>query len=79
MNQNSFLDLFILNFEMIKNKDMAETIKIDYPQYLADSMRMNLDEFSKEMKVAALVKLFELGKVSSGVAAKVLKSHVWNF
>lgn len=52
---------------------MAETIKIDYPQYLANSMRMNLDDFRREMKVSALVKLFELGKVSSGVAAKVLK------
>lgn len=52
---------------------MAEHIKIDYPQYLANSMRMNLDDFSREMKVAALVKLFELGKVSSGIAAKVLK------
>lgn len=52
---------------------MAETIKIDYPEYLANSMRMNKDDFGKEMKVSALVKLFELGKVSSGVAAKVLK------
>lgn len=34
---------------------------------------MNSDEFSREMKITALIKLFELGKVSSGVAAKVLK------
>lgn len=35
-------------------------------------MRMNIDDFGMEMKVSALVKLFELGKVSSGTAAKVL-------
>lgn len=52
---------------------MAETIKIDYPQYLANSMRLGLDDFGREMKISALVKLYELGKVSSGVAAKVLK------
>lgn len=52
---------------------MAEIISIDYPGYLANSMRMNKDDFGKEMKVSALVKLFELGKVSSGTASKVLR------
>lgn len=51
---------------------MAEIISIDYPTYLANSMRMNRNDFGKEIKVSALVKLFELGKVSSGTAAKVL-------
>lgn len=51
---------------------MAKTITIDYPKYLADAMRMNTDDFSKQMKESALVKLFEIGKVSSGTAAKVL-------
>lgn len=51
---------------------MAKTITIDYPEYLADAMRMNKDDFSKQMKESALVKLFEIGKVSSGTAAKVL-------
>ena len=36
-------------------------------------MRMNKDDFGKEIKVSALVKLFELGKVSSGMAARVLQ------
>lgn len=35
-------------------------------------MRMNKDDFGKEIKFSAMVKLFELGKVSSGTAAKVL-------
>lgn len=51
---------------------MAKIISVDYPGYLANSMRMNIDDFGMEMKVSALVKLFELGKVSSGTAAKVL-------
>jgi predicted HTH domain antitoxin len=51
---------------------MAEIISVNYPRYLANSMRMSKDDFGKEMKVSALVKLFELGKVSSGTAAKVL-------
>ena len=51
---------------------MAEVISIEYPDYLANSMRMNKNDFENEMKVSSLIKLFELGKVSSGTAAKVL-------
>lgn len=52
---------------------MAQGITIEYPDYLANSMRMNADDFEKEIKTSSLVKLFELGKVSSGTAAKVLQ------
>ncbi len=58
---------------MILNKKMATIISIEYPDYLANSMRMNEIEFGKEIKISALVKLFELGKVSSGIAAKFLQ------
>lgn len=51
---------------------MAKIISIDYPEYLANSMRMNKADFGKQMKESSLVKLFEIGKVSSGTAAKVL-------
>jgi predicted HTH domain antitoxin len=34
---------------------------------------MSTDNFEKEIKTSALVKLFELGKISSGTAAKVLQ------
>lgn len=51
---------------------MAKVITIDYPESLANSMRMNKVDFSKQIKESALVKLFEIGKVSSGTAAKVL-------
>jgi predicted HTH domain antitoxin len=52
---------------------MAQVITVEYPDYLANSMRMNADNFEKEIKISALVKLFELGKISSGTAAKVLQ------
>ena len=51
---------------------MARVISIEYPDFLANAMRMNKDDFGKEIKISSLIKLFELGKVSSGTAAKVL-------
>ena len=52
---------------------MTKIISIDYPEFLANSMRMNKDDFGKQIKESSLVKLFEIGKVSSGTAAKVLE------
>ena len=52
---------------------MAKTITIDFPEYLANSMRMNKSDFVRQIKESALVKLFEIGKVSSGTAARVLE------
>lgn len=51
---------------------MNKTIKIEYPEYLADSLRLTEKDFETEMKVSSLVKLFEMGRISSSVAAKVL-------
>ncbi len=47
-------------------------IYIEYPESLANSLKLRGKEFENEMKINSLVKLFELGKVSSGTAAKVL-------
>ena len=52
---------------------MSKIISIEYPDYLANSMRMNKSEFGREIKISGLVKLFELGKISSGTASKVLE------
>ena len=52
---------------------MAQIISIEYPDYLANAMRMNKSEFETEIKISGLVKLFELGKISSSTAAKVLQ------
>ena len=51
---------------------MKRTINIEYPESLANSLRLSAKDFEYEIKTSSLVKLFELGKVSSGVAARVL-------
>ncbi len=51
---------------------MKGVINVEYPESLANSLRLNEKEFESEMKISSLVKLFELGKVSSGIAARVL-------
>jgi len=51
---------------------MKGTINIEYPESLANTLKLNNKDFAAEMKRSSLVKLYELGKVSSGVAARVL-------
>jgi len=51
---------------------MKGTINIKYPESLANVLKLNEKDFELEMKTSSLVKLYELGKVSSSVAAKVL-------
>ena len=47
-------------------------INIEYPESLAHALRLKGKDFENEIKASSLVKLFELGMVSSGTAAKVL-------
>jgi predicted HTH domain antitoxin len=51
---------------------MENQITISYPETLAFSLKMQNKEFEREIKTLSLVKLYELGKVSSGIAAKIL-------
>jgi predicted HTH domain antitoxin len=51
---------------------MKGIIKIEYPESLANTLRLSGKDFEHEMKSSSIVKLFEMGKISSGVAAKVL-------
>ncbi|MEC3880148.1 UPF0175 family protein [Parapedobacter sp. 10938] len=51
---------------------MGTQIAVSFPESLALSLKMDNREFEREMKVLSLVKLYELGKISSGVAAKLL-------
>jgi predicted HTH domain antitoxin len=51
---------------------MNRTIKIDYPESLANTLKLSEKDFESEIKKTSMIKLYELGKISSGVAAKVL-------
>ena len=51
---------------------MTGQIEISYPETLAFSLKMKNQEFEREIKTISLVKLYELGKISSGMAAKIL-------
>ncbi len=51
---------------------MNGKIAVEYPASLANTLRLSGKEFETEIKTSSLVKLFELGRVSSGVAARVL-------
>ena len=51
---------------------MERLITINYPESLAFSLKMENQEFKNEMKIISLIKLYELGKISSGLAATLL-------
>ena len=45
---------------------------IEYPKLLPDALQQTQEEFEHEAKMAMAVKLFELGKISSGIAAHLV-------
>jgi predicted HTH domain antitoxin len=51
---------------------MQKAIHVKYPESLASTLRLNTKDFEREMRMSSLVKLYEMGKISSGTAAKVL-------
>jgi predicted HTH domain antitoxin len=51
---------------------MQKAIHIKYPESLANALKLSHEDFEKEIKMSSLVKLYEMGKVSSGTAAEVL-------
>ena len=46
-----------------------ETVSVEYPADVRLSHRESKEEFAEELKMLAAVKLYELGKMSSGKAA----------
>ena len=58
---------------------MERSISIKYPESLAFSLKMENQEFMDEMKTISLIKLYELGKISSGKAAKILNINRLDF
>jgi len=51
---------------------MEQIINVTYPKQLAFSLKMQDNEFVQEMQKLAIIKLYELGKISSSIAAKIL-------
>lgn len=51
---------------------MENVITVSYPKELAFTLKMQDNEFISEMRKLTVVKLYEIGKVSSSLAAKVL-------
>jgi predicted HTH domain antitoxin len=51
---------------------VEQNIAVLFPKPLAVSLKMQDREFEREMKKVCMIKLYEMGKVSSGTAAKIL-------
>lgn len=47
------------------------TLIIEYPDEILVSLKETQDDFSEKLKIAAAVKLYEMGKLSSGKAARL--------
>ncbi len=50
----------------------ASNIQVPFPQELAFALKMQESELAREVLRLSIVKLYELGKLSSGTAAKLL-------
>ena len=51
---------------------MTLQMKIDYPEILPDALQKSRDQFEYEAKMAMAVKLFEMQRLSSGLAASLV-------
>ena len=47
-------------------------LNIQYPQIWLDALQVTQDSFEEEAKMAMAVKLFEMKRLSSGMAAKLV-------
>jgi predicted HTH domain antitoxin len=51
---------------------MGKQIAISYPESLISLLNLQTEEFKQKMKILSLVKLYELGEISSSAASKIL-------
>jgi predicted HTH domain antitoxin len=47
-------------------------LKIEYPETLPDVLQKTKEQFEKDAKMAMAAKLYEMGQISSGIAAKLV-------
>ena len=53
------------------------TVRIDVPDETLASLKTDAEAFAEEMRLLTAVKLFELGRLSSGRAAQLAGSREW--
>ena len=58
---------------------MERQITVTYPESLAYSLKLADKEFENEIKTVSIIKLYELGKISSGTASKILDMNRIDF
>jgi predicted HTH domain antitoxin len=51
---------------------MSLNLTINYPESIPDALQETQEEFENQAKIAMFTKLFELKKISSGMAASIL-------
>lgn len=51
---------------------MPLQLKIDYPETIPDALQETREQFESEAKTAMAVKLYEMKRLSSGMAAQIL-------
>jgi len=56
----------------IRGDKMNRLMKIEYPADLPDILNETHEEFEAEAKLAMVMKLFESGRISSGIAANII-------
>ena len=50
---------------------MNSTLTLDYPDTIPDLLHESKEQFEHEAKMAMAVKLYEMKRISSGIAAKL--------
>lgn len=56
----------------IKGVYMSLQFQVDYPESFPDALNESREQFESEAKMAMAVKLFEMNRLSSGMAASLL-------